>query len=296
MTNRHKKAIQIVEQIEREVTSITKWGTGSTIQFPASKDDMVPFFERLLDTKAKFKEQGYSTHVDIGFHYTSTHNIKGIRLNGLMSRLELESNQIKYCGSAYGEGIYTGNNPESFESYGRVGLIVARLKGNTTRLPRQKCCPINIMKKFIFRSYFNNATTFIGNRTEDPSNDQVVLRSSSQCVVLVQYDNFHDKGCGNYFDRRFNTVYDVHDKIQAILDEHLNGEQNEKVSSPEVLVVGTNIVKQGGNKKRLGKKKTNESIVSLWNRVVPPLKKRINRPLQPASSTITAMMKSSNSH
>ena len=136
-SRRQEETIQIVDHVRKVVlASIVKKEHNVypplDINLVASKDDMVRLVERMLETKAKFQKQGYSTFVDTGFHYTKTDNMESIRSNGLMSRKDLASNQIKYQaggGESFGHGIYTANSPTGFQSYGAIGLIVARLKG-----------------------------------------------------------------------------------------------------------------------------------------------------------------------
>jgi hypothetical protein len=137
---------------------------------PVAVDDMVFLVENMLRAQQEFRDKGLPCAVDIGYHYTQDVNMPKIKTDGLLSRTERDANQIEsgFNGEVYGPGIYTGNDPESFSVYGRVGLIVARLKG-------KELDPVSSS-----RGYEKGNTSIA-------SGALVVLQKSCQCLALIQF-------------------------------------------------------------------------------------------------------------
>jgi hypothetical protein len=61
-----------------------------------------------------------------GYHNTKPDAMSHITTKGLMTRSERGTHA---AGLAFGDGIYTANNPFAFQHFGPVGLLVARLQG-----------------------------------------------------------------------------------------------------------------------------------------------------------------------
>ena len=189
---------------------------------PVATDDMVylaeRLLERLLERQEEFVQDNIPSHVDIGYHYTNPPNMQAIRTNGLMTKGERKSQHITSSttnGSVFGDaGICSGNNPKSFRNYGSIGLLVARLQGNTVKVPRDLKA---IKRQKIIQADTN---TVIGDKMNHkvrrgaggwPQTDkyhEIVLRSSSQCLPMVKYDGSmiaHANGrqCIEYFKLRY---------------------------------------------------------------------------------------------
>ena len=77
--------------------------------------------------------------MDVGYHYTKSSSLGLICTNGLMNRTERITDSVTadFHGSSFGKGIYTANNPCAFKYYGGVGLLVARMKGDTEQWSRR---------------------------------------------------------------------------------------------------------------------------------------------------------------
>ena len=85
--------------------------------------------------------------------------------------------------------MYTSSNPAAFSAYGDVGLVVGRLQGKTMKVP----------KRLLPATCVNSANTIIGDRLRrnaeldndgwpiDSSYNEIVLRTSSQCLPLIKY-------------------------------------------------------------------------------------------------------------
>ena len=212
------KSIVFVERIIEVVSSLStsnEFLNAMDVK-PVAKDDMVFILERMLNTQATYQALGYMSHVDTGFHYTSEGNMAHIRTNGLMSKHERSSQQIEAArnnGSAYGDGIYTANNhPITSKGFGAIGLLVARLQGVSVRVAQ---FPNPLVKG----EDVQKATTIVGNITHGRSNyrafrDIIVLKSSSQCVPLLQYNQNGFMG--------LNHIVHLQTVMQSMLNEYLN--------------------------------------------------------------------------
>ena len=164
---------------------------------PVAVDDMVFLAENMLRAQNEFRMKGLPWKVDIGYHYTKEENMARIKTDGLLSRAERHENQIKssFNGEAYGPGIYTGNDCESFCSYGKVGLIVARLKG------------LELDPKKSKKGYD------LGN-TSISSGALVVLQKAYQCLALIQFPR----------NKRHEAVQEYTSGLQSLLQEFFNNE------------------------------------------------------------------------
>lgn len=213
---------------------------------PVSIDDMIPIVERLKDTKNQMKdcygdllndETMIDFTVDIGYHYTDARHIDQISIDGLLTRTEQQvMNDIQPTFRkdtlAFGDGIYTGNNPFAFTKYGEIGLIVARLKGRIVKRVRNEHSfeHTQPVEEDSYDTIYANAY-----RPTKKSHywDQQVLSHSSQCIPIVQYDSF-------MIQRKFHTdniissstddncnrgnccIVDLHERLQNVIDEILN--------------------------------------------------------------------------
>mmetsp|Transcript_782 Transcript_782/g.1276 ORF Transcript_782/g.1276 Transcript_782/m.1276 type:complete len:139 (+) Transcript_782:473-889(+) len=130
----------------------------------------------------------------------------------------------KFHGEAFGNGIYTANNPCAFRRYGEVGLLVATLLGKVQRM--------------FGRNDGADANTVIGNKRETiyrgsiPYHDEIVLRQSSQCLPLMQYKSHlaHD-----------DLIWTYHIELQKLVDNFFNGEaptELERVHPPHDMMCG----------------------------------------------------------
>ena len=143
-----------------------------------------------------------------------------IRTDGLLTNSERQTNKVQasgFNGALFGDGVYLGNNPYSYHNFGGgdQGLLVARLKGVVQISQNEN----TIHKRTSDNQDHSDADTVLG-RAGD-TDEVCVLRSSSQCVALVQYssslvDLNDDDSVGN------KLVYEYHQSIQDIVDECFN--------------------------------------------------------------------------
>lgn len=176
---------------------------------------MVFLVERLYGTQARFRQEGKPVDVDIGYHYTQRSNMLRIRADGLMTKGEREESQIRstFNGATFGDGIYTACNPFAYYEFagGETGLFVLRLKGRT----EQHETSIEL----------DQADTVLGRSGTDMV---TVLRSSAQCVALVQFASGvvsvnNDTAVGN------KMVYKYHRMLQELVDIHFNDQRKYQV-------------------------------------------------------------------
>ena len=108
-------------------------------------DDMVYTAERFLTALHAFHRDATASSSsavdllkpndvqwDLGYHYTTHENLARIRTDGLLSKTERASHdihEVKFNGSAFGDGIYAASTPHAFRNqrYGNVGVLVVRL-------------------------------------------------------------------------------------------------------------------------------------------------------------------------
>ncbi|CAJ1969694.1 unnamed protein product [Cylindrotheca closterium] len=195
------KAILVVQKI-LELTKKTK------DQYPnfaqnvdsVSTDDMVFLAKNLLETQASFLATGSSSvFVDVGYHYTNSINLDSIRTNGLMTKNERDSQGVKanrFNGSAYGDGVYTGNNPIQFSNYGDTGLIVGRLLGTMQ----------------LFGHTSDGVNTVLV-----PNYKMVVLKTSAQCLPVIKYNKTLATS-----EQGKQVIQALHTSLQQILDQVFN--------------------------------------------------------------------------
>mmetsp|Transcript_6920 Transcript_6920/g.10143 ORF Transcript_6920/g.10143 Transcript_6920/m.10143 type:complete len:330 (+) Transcript_6920:52-1041(+) len=130
----------------------------------------------------------------------------------------------KFHGEAFGNGIYTANNPLAFKHFGEVGLLVATLRGK--------------IQKVSGRNGDDDANTVIGNKRgrfhggSISYYDEIVVRQSSQCVALIQYKSHlaHD-----------DLIWTYHVELQKLVDIFFNGEvptELERVHPPQGIMCG----------------------------------------------------------
>jgi hypothetical protein len=198
-SNSAGKAWQLVEQVVKLHETLTQEVTpqANKVQ-PVAVDDMVFLAEKMFQAQEHFHRKGKPCQVDIGYHYTTPANMDKIRTDGLLSRAERKAINIQatFNGAAFGEGIYTGNDPTTFSKFGDVGLVVARLKGTEMDV--------------------STAQKGYGRGNDSISGPQLaVLQHSCQCLALVQFPRSLVKktaGCSW-------LIRDLQPKLQAIVDE-----------------------------------------------------------------------------
>ena len=173
---------------------------------PIAKDDIVALTEKLLLKQEEFRTAGKSYGIDLGYHYTQETYLQSIQTGGLLTKQERDSLSITaaHNGSALGDGIYTANGPFDTwnQRYGNIGLIVARLHGSVGAHHASS------------RNHSPNADTVV-------SGAFAALRTSAQCVALMQYDG---KQLKQRADCPSVTVLTPYVKsLQELVDKLLNG-------------------------------------------------------------------------
>jgi hypothetical protein len=82
----------------------------------ADPDQILPFVKRMLVKQSEFGALGKPCELHIALHYTRAENKESIRSVGLKSKGERENLgiQSKFNGAAYGEGVYTTEDPTAY--------------------------------------------------------------------------------------------------------------------------------------------------------------------------------------
>lgn len=158
-------------------------------------DDMTFLAEQMLELQHEFEANNHPTEVDIGYHYTDHPNLPKIRTLGLLSKMDRHKKNVssaKKRGSNFGDGIYTGNNPDAFTHYGDVGLICGRLKGNilgkvSRNLSSSVTVDDNIHCVIGDKCIYGEQLDANGWPIDDHYNE-IVLRSRRQVLPMIRYD------------------------------------------------------------------------------------------------------------
>ena len=170
---RFEKAWGLVQGVRRLCNDLG----GDFHRDDASCHSLFHLTENLLLAQDRMRLLGRDTKVDIGYHYTTKQNLEKIKERGLLTKAEREAMGIyaKHNGSVHGDGVYTGNNMFAFmgSNFGNIGLLVARLRGK-----EQKQC-------FPRRDWDDEDTRVAGVGISE----MVVLKESSQCIPLVDFDS-----------------------------------------------------------------------------------------------------------
>jgi len=206
------RALQLVQRVQ-ELFSLADWGplliqSGIT---PVAVDDMFFLAEKFLTTQAMFAKQGKPSTVDLGYHYTRQQNLDKIRTDGLLTKRERDSNQIRttWNGSSYGDGIYSGNEPSKFTKYGDTGLLLARLKGVEMDSVQSNRC-------------FEK-----GNDCISSTRNFVVLQHSHQCLALIQFPT-------RLVDTKLDVILKLERRIRSIVDELLGSAPSVPIEAIQV--------------------------------------------------------------
>jgi deltex len=207
-----------------------------------SVDDMVFMAERLLRTMEEFRAAGKPTAVDLGYHYTRSENLTSIRQNGLMSKVERDTQHVKPIkenGSTYGKGIYSARSPTAFVgSFGDVGLVIARLRGVDVDHGQSTFASAGSGDNL------PDSTTVHRHAT----NEFTVLSSSSQCIPVLQYPSAqvvadHLANPGNLFVQKYHT------ELQSIIDDMFNGDAVAAIASTPQTETSSPFVTQADQKR-----------------------------------------------
>jgi deltex-like protein len=211
-----KEMIETIQQIHANSTDPCECQVENI-----ARDDLVYMAERLLDTQEEFAKDGKPHHIDLGYHFTKEEALERIRTDGLLTRKDQEQNSIgqrrrPMLGASYfGDGVYTANNPFAFDSFGPVGLIVARIKGRSLARGRQRvlsCSEVDVYD------------TIVGNKTPARSTkEEVVLRSSSQTLPLIRFPrSFSSQPQHTLPENVDSTLAKFHNKMQELVDKFFN--------------------------------------------------------------------------
>ena len=218
-------------------------------------DNLVYFVQNLLRCQDNYRLCGKGTHVDIGYHYTNSKNLKSIGENGLLSRPERAQRGIsehQFRGASYGDGIYTGNNPFAYSSYGRngVGLLVLRLKGQTnlSSLPRatMKFKKSSALPRIPEIVTLQRADTTIAKSKQ--FTEMVILHNTFQCVPVFLFPQEvilpPATMPNNTIPSRFINpdglaVWHYHTELQSLVDRYFNDNVPTKVNIIKPLYPAT---------------------------------------------------------
>jgi hypothetical protein len=178
------RAWQFVNQILEECAKVQARTVAVPMQ-PFPKHVLYSTTLKLLKMQDTLLASNVNGTVTIGYHYTSTESLNHIQTKGFLTKVERQQHDIKLGksnGSAYGDGIYTANNPFAFCDYGAVCVICVRLPGRVKRVAEgaPKSDPA--------------IHTFTGTKlpsfvTSGHFGREVVLQFSSQIIPVLHFEH-----------------------------------------------------------------------------------------------------------
>ena len=155
-----------------------------------------------------FETAGKDVKISLGYHYTNIKYEGNIEAHGLLTLRERQKEglSVLYNGSTHGDGIYTSSNPSAFRNFRKhtkLGLFVLRLSGKT--------CYHEPKKLHELDQSFDSLMRQIG-----ICRDMLVLRSSSQCLVLGSFQS-------NHLDERgpASEIMVTHGKLNKLVRDSL---------------------------------------------------------------------------
>ena len=202
-----------------QILAKTKGGTLG-LQVLVSRDKV----ESFLKTQKALSELGENCVMDLGFHYTQSQNIDKIKKWGLMVPKDRNAKGVTSArrhGDMFGEGIYSGNNPFSFQAYGETGVIVARIHPKTVKYGATRSHSSDLPGGF-------EKFTETGNKYTAKDRallfEEVVATESWQILPLLSYDrDVILPWCCKESDVKL--LYDVRDELQECLACNILGRQ-----------------------------------------------------------------------
>eukprot|EP00591_Stephanopyxis_turris_P006654 CAMPEP_0195511936 /NCGR_PEP_ID=MMETSP0794_2-20130614/4080_1 /TAXON_ID=515487 /ORGANISM="Stephanopyxis turris, Strain CCMP 815" /LENGTH=574 /DNA_ID=CAMNT_0040639627 /DNA_START=154 /DNA_END=1878 /DNA_ORIENTATION=+ len=202
---------------------------GNSMISTVAEDYMVFLAEKFLDCQDRFKKAGSPISVSLGYHYSNQSNMGSIKQDGLMTHADRNNRNMHtgFHGAAFGDGIYTTNNPFVFhKKYGDIGMIVAILKGKTERVKIQHSSNTNhsVLNTVIGNKCQGRYASLLSYSQDIDLNffeDEIVLQESCQCFPLVQFQSdllstLDDHNHGN------ETLWAYEREMQRMLDEFFN--------------------------------------------------------------------------
>jgi deltex-like protein len=145
---------------------------------------------KFLACHEEFRQAGKAIHINVGFHYTRKDNLESIRQKGLWTGASQRH------GAIFGKGIYIGNNPHAFLTYGDLGIVVIYILGASKQLAKydhgsgshesDALLGNKLMRQSSFGTSSGTNTAF----PKSPYFDEIVLRTSAQVLPLFTYDHW----------------------------------------------------------------------------------------------------------
>lgn len=229
-----------VESIIDRREKIQRSPNKSSLITTIAEDELYDLAQNFIACKTSFESKGVDTHVTIGYHYTNDHCVDGIRRNGLIQSEK----------GTFGPGVYLGNNPLAFHGRGNIGVLVAVLRGNTTRVTKDTARDGNVRSRY---------DTFIGNKlveveaqngfngglhnTGQVQNtnanvefyDEIILQQSCQCLPLIRFHSNLVDRFGNPSSRGNEILWQYHREMQRVIDLFFNNGMIGKMQKSDIF-------------------------------------------------------------
>lgn len=156
---------------------------------------------RFSDKRDEFQQGGKPIDVQIAYHYTDERKMRSISCEGLRAS--------EAARGVFGRGIYVGNNPHAFRSYGEIGLVCLIIVGTQRMMYDSIESSVDASVDSFHgnkvtrsgRHSFVNATTYY---------NEIVLRDRSQVLPLFQFRRELSNNTG--------YLWEFHTELQNFVD------------------------------------------------------------------------------
>ena len=223
----HTKKENLVNDMQSLIESVKKNHPTETasLKLAAHPMHLHPLAKKLLSAQEKFKSNSISTHVDIGYHYTTKERLVELGNGGLRTNAN---------GDFGITGICTANNPYAFAEKKLVGLIVVRLLGKVEARSGSSSSSSSSSNGNHNRNSNTirfNESMLLASSTAPEYHDKDFLQTHDQCLPVVKFSASIFCPPNTIMSAREKKhVLDLHTGLQNIVDGHLNDGQSTKVT------------------------------------------------------------------
>jgi deltex-like protein len=180
------------------------------IDLLSSKETLINLTINFLSKQEDFRSSCKPISAEIAFHYTAGENLQTIQHEGL---LDGECRR-----KMYGRGVYVGNNPHAFVTYGEVGLVVLVLKGAVKQMFSGSDSFVDPSVNS-FQANKLSRSMITGNTGEhftpsSPYFDEVILRNGSQVLPFLKYPR--------ELTNNADLLWELQKSLQLVVDRFFN--------------------------------------------------------------------------
>lgn len=266
----HQSSHRNSPQIRRGIDFISKFvptlGGNSTID----ENYLLSHVFRFMEQQTAFARMRKSTKVTIGYLHTNE-DLALISTKGLLSSPE------SLVDRQFGGGTYLSHHPHTGISRGKVGIMVAYLPGNMSRIVP------NAMNTKHFDTVVRNQELYDSSTCglRPLWHDEIVPKDGAQCLPLFFFQSGQQ-----LTNRQYDALWQYHSRLQCLLDETFNCGVRNEAPTP-ILECNLPAIVHMPNLIRIAGFQTPGPTLeadSIWNQMLAycgPTRAISNGPLQP---------------